>query len=153
MTLESEYNDAIHAVNDCVVNDDRTTWWPKIKRIEGNRKIHDINGEECGSSGGNGTSYEDAMHNALLRLVIDKSLPCALFVYPVKDGIQLMDIIVGFLDEEHEFRLACNNKHIYPMIGNSTEVPNIPTNTKWIVGAALNTNYRRAVSFYNQIKK
>ena len=173
-TME-EYSDVIKHVNECIRNDNRDTWWPKIIRIEGGKKIHLINGIEAGASGSDGSSFGDASSNALLRIVIDEKLPCTLFAYDVKCNIHNVDIIVGFLDKEKNLTLAWD-KRVYPMIGISignifedgkrkfidhntskenmvfTKIPNIPENTKWIIACSLNTKNRKIVALYGRTR-
>ena len=147
--------------------------WPKVIRIEGDRKIHLINGIEAGSSCGDG-EFGDASSNALLRIVIDKNLQCALFAYDVKYGIKSVDIIVGFLDKEKNLTLAWDNKRVFPMIGSNigylvkedkwisphsqegkysyTKIPYIPENTKWIIAGSLNTQNRKIIALYGRTR-
>jgi hypothetical protein len=179
MEFEKDYIDAIKCVNECILNDDRDKWWPNIIRIEGEQKIHSIDGIEAGSMGTNGTSFDDAHCNSLLRLISGEKKSCTLFVYDVKCDIQLVDIIVGFLDNQKNLTLAWNNKRVFPMIGANigstiengeikfidpksslkskettffTKIPEIPENTKWIVAASLDLQYRKAVALFGRTK-
>lgn len=152
--LESLYKAAIECCYTHILHDDRETWWPKIKRIEGRKVIHEINGVECSAGGGIiHSEYDDAYSNSMLRLCMSKEETCAIFAYPVKYGIQPVDILIGFMDVSRNLTLAWDETRVYPMIGNRFyESSAIPKNTKWIVAANLSHDYRKAVSLYCQPK-
>lgn len=145
--MKEKYINAIAAVNYCVLNDNRETWWPKIIRKETDfRTYYDIDGIEVGScSYKENNAFDDALSSSLLR-IIKKNVPCALFAYPIEFRIRPIDIIVGFMKEDKELVLAWNNKSVYPLIGNQWYSQTIPKDTKWIIGASMDTDYRRAIS-------
>lgn len=107
------YNAAMEAVRDCVLNDDRSTWFPKILHtLEDGRQIHDIDGVKASVCPRNNA----ALTRSLLRLVVDESLPCALFAYPAADGVQAVDVLVGWLDADMALTPACVDGRMYPML-------------------------------------
>jgi hypothetical protein len=162
--MEQKYIDAINSVNNAIKNDNKEIWWPNIIRIEGNSKIHLIDGIEACST----DSDNDSHTNSLLRL---KDKPCAIFAYDIKYGIQLSDILVGFMSNDKTFlKMAWDNSsRVFPMIGQISgkdnqgtyiqwdcktfiNVPEPPKNTKWIIAASLNTEYREAVNLFGRDK-
>ena len=178
MEFEKDYVAAVNHVYECVRSDDRDGWLPNIVRIEGGRKIHLIDGIEASSHGGVDDSYGNASASSMLRLIVSGgreggSIPCALFAYNAKCGIQPVDVIVGFLDGDRNLTLAWNRKRVFPMIGANigstiennqrrwirsiapstfTEVPDIPADAKYIVAASLDARYRKAVAFFGRTK-
>lgn len=149
--MEKEYIEAIQHVNNCILTDNRETWWPTIVKIEGNYKTHSINGIEMKTQVPD-NAFSDSYANSLLRLLKYES-PCELFAYPVGNGIIPIDIIVGFMSEDKSLILGWDKTRVFPMIGmKSGYLPDIPENTKWIIGASLNKDYRKAVALYGNTK-
>lgn len=85
--------------------------------------------------------------HALSRLVLDETLVCALYAYPVCVGIKPVDVVVGFLDKNKELTLAWDNERVFPMVGNSF-VPAIPKGCEWIVAASFQMKYRRSICIF-----
>jgi hypothetical protein len=171
MEYKSEYIEAIQHVNAAVRESDPQYWFPKIINMENvnNRPdgsgyfVYDLgNGEKGSGSGHSGTDHGHAHSAALLRLIRFKQ-PCTLFAFPIEDAIdkngswknvQREDIVVGYisdLDDTYIITPEWNDKHVYPMIGNSrSHLFYAPEDADWLLCAALDTPYRKAVSLYCQ---
>jgi hypothetical protein len=173
MEYKSQYIEAIQHVNDAVANSDPSYWFPKLisvetvdNRVDGSAYfVYDLgNGEKGSGSGHSGNDQGHAHTAALLRLIQFKE-PCTLFAFPVYDAIgelsgtwkwnvQPEDIVVGFISDTNDSYIiipAWKEKCVYPMIGNNRNFNfDIPTNAKWVLCAALDTPYRKAVSLYSQ---
>lgn len=151
MEHKQKFIEAINACNSCILEDDRTTWYPKVVRIEGPRKILEVYGQECGIYGTD--TADDSCSNALWHLVMDKTRKCAIHVYPRKCGFRPLDVLVGYMNKEKKLTLAWENDRVLPMIGNCSNnacKPTIPPDAHWIVAAAFQYEYRRAISFFSQ---
>lgn len=152
-----QYIDAVDLVNDCVLTDDRSAWWPHVDRIERGMKVHVIDGKEFRSIGD-----VDGYSEALMRLMIGgDAMGCALFAYDVKLGIDVgADAIVGFLESPtSDLKPAWDGRCVFPRIcfpfpqlcpPMGRWIHRIPPGTKWIVGACLNKRPRYVVGMYGQ---
>lgn len=171
MEYQSTYVEAIQHVHDAVLKSDPYYWFPRIvdmetvnKRPDGSAYfVYDLGNGERGSGGGHsGTDQGHAHTAALLRLIRFKE-PCTLFAFPVKDAInehgmwknvQREDIVVGYisdLDDAYIVTPAWNDNRVYPMIGNDrTKFFYAPEDADYLLCAALDTPYRKAVSLYCQ---
>ena len=144
--MESEYTQAIEFVNECVRNDDREKWWPKIVRIhENNMKTHEINGVQVTSGADTNNAFNDAHSNSIFRLVLDETLPCALYAYPAQLGITTQDIIVGFMGDDNKLQLAWDGVRVHLNIGQCGFTQPVPRDAKWIIGASFNVKYMIAI--------
>lgn len=157
-STKQDYIIAINHVNDCIKNDNKETWWPNITRIDGDKKYHMINDTEIGFTSRQ-DEYDDAHAYALVKMLVGNDKPCTLFAYDVKFGYQPVDVIVGFLDQDKNLTLAWDNERVFPMIGcdaeyniKKDEFPMIPSNTKWIVAACLELEYRKDVIVYGRTR-
>lgn len=148
-----QYINAVNLINDCVMSDDRSTWWPCVVGHSLKDGSDIIDGQEYKAKLND--TYPDAHRNALLRLVEGgDAVECVLFAYAVKYGIMPVDVVIGFLgDQESALTPAWDGRCVFPMIGVPCGwKPGVPVGSKWIVAAALNRNLRRAVALYGQTR-
>ena len=143
--MAREYIQAIEFVNACVRNDDRSTWFPKIKAIDNKTQLHDINGVYV-------MGVHDARANSILRLTLDDKLPCVLYAYPAEFGIKQQDVLVGFIKNDNKLQLAWDDKRVFPASAFPVHNPPLPRNAKWIIAASLNLHCRRAITLFGQDK-
>ena len=169
------YIDLIESIHRTVREDDPNIWWPTvIERSINQQGIHVtqfiINGKsasaacmpDCIESDPNQQARRDGFNNALLRLTLNPSLQCALYVYHIKalkfkaQKSVLEDLLIGFVKGSPQDQLTIipilNGTHIYPLIGMSYDcnTPDIPKDTEWVLAAQLQTDARHAFSRYNQ---
>ncbi len=96
------------------------------------------------------------MHS-ILRLLVDPTLPCALFAYPyVREQGTIrkdrpVDVLIGFLDAtKKRFTFAYDDGRVYPMVCHHVRstyaIPDAPKGTKWVVAASLPTDLRQTVT-------
>jgi len=172
------YKEAIEHIHSTIKDITFESLFPKVKEehmkdFKIYKRFYDIDGETCGGGSDKElyninkiNNFELGYEYALLKL-IKYNTPCALFACPINEVLtenyvfskaNLIDVVVGFMidDDLNNIIPAWNNTSVYPIIGHYTHsyiFPNVPSEAKWIVCAALNSFDRKVVSLYSQSKK
>lgn len=163
--------EAIHHVHAAVAESDIEFWWPKRLNTETgmfqtmSTFTYDLGQGRTGCGGHPGNNEHSHAHMAAYLRLNEFKEPCTLFAFPIEDAIdetgnwkasaQGEDIVVGYIssvDDTFTITPAWKRTSVYPMIGNqfSDVVFDVPRSAKWLLCAALDTPYRRAVALYGQ---
>jgi hypothetical protein len=145
MIYSMGYQEAIQSVHDCIKNNDRSKWWPKVLRVENGSTIYNIDGEECSAYC---VSHGEA--NGLIQLCKYPSMPCVIYALSVDEQFYPMDILVGYLNKKDGNIIMADGDDVYPYIYHNRlgkhGLPSIPIGTKWIIAAALRDDLRKSVA-------
>jgi len=146
MDDEQRYIAAIQHVNHAVAHSDPAEWWPRVDRTP-SRTTYLIDGEKYTFGHDRVRSHQDiSLGSAYIRL-LKRSVPCTLYATYNTKNLRPLDVIVGYVDDT-TIVPAWDGRCVFPWIGGVS--PRHDSRFEFVVCAALDTEYRRAVSFYNQ---